>query len=120
MSKNAMQYQSREFLRGDEEVIVEAGEGVTRQNLGYDETIFMARVVFEKGSEGYTHAHPHSQVTYVESGVFDFTIGSETQRLVAGDGTYIPPNAKHGAVCVQAGVLLDVFSPCREDFLPKN
>jgi quercetin dioxygenase-like cupin family protein len=120
MSKNAMKYQSHEFLRGAEEPIVEAGEGVTRQNLGYDDTIFMARVFFEKGSEGYLHAHPHSQTSYVESGVFDFTVGSETQRLIAGDGTYIPPGVDHGAVCIEEGVLLDVFSPVREDFLPEK
>jgi len=120
MSKRDMKYQSSHFLKGNEEEIVEAGEGVTRQHLGYDDTILMARVVFEEGAEGYTHSHPHSQVTYVESGIFDFTVGSETQRLVAGDGTYIPPDAKHGAVCIEKGVLLDVFSPIREDFLPEN
>jgi len=120
MNKKTMKYASREFLRGNEEPFVEAGDGVTRQNLGYDDTILMARVVFEKGSEGYVHAHPHSQVTYIESGVFDFTIGSETKRLVAGDGTYIPPHAKHGAVCIEAGVLIDVFSPIREDFMQQS
>lgn len=119
MSKTDMKYESRRFLKGNEEKYVKAGEGMTRQNLGYNDTILMARVVFEEGAEGYTHAHPHSQVTYVEKGVFDFTIGSETQRLVAGDGTYIPPHADHGAVCIEAGVLLDVFSPLREDFLPE-
>lgn len=120
MSKNAMKYQSPRFLRGKDVKPVVASEGMLRQNLGYDDTIFMARVTFEKGAIGYIHAHPHSQVTYVESGVFDFTIGEETQRLVAGDGTYIPPHADHGAVCIEDGVLLDVFSPIREDFLEEN
>ena len=115
-----MKYQSQHFFRGKEEEPVVAAPGMLRQNLGYDDTIFMARVMFEAGAEGYVHAHPHSQVTYVESGVFDFTIGDETQRLVAGDGTYIPPHAKHGAICIEEGVLLDVFSPIREDFLPES
>ena len=120
MNKNAMKYQSHLFLRGDKEEAVEVNEGMFRQNLGYDDTIFMARVSFRAGAEGYVHAHPHSQVTYVESGVFDFTIGDETQRRVAGDGTYIPPEADHGAICIEEGVLIDVFSPIREDFLPEN
>ena len=120
MNKKAMKYQSPRFFRGDEVEPVEAGEGMLRQNLGYDDSIFMARVIFKTGSEGYVHAHPHSQVTYVESGVFDFTIGDETQRLVAGDGTYIPPFADHGAICIEEGVLLDVFSPIREDFVPES
>lgn len=112
-----MKYQSKLFLLGNEIEEEVVGEGVTRKLMGYDDTILMAWVHFEKGSEGYVHAHPHSQVTYVESGAFDFTIGTETKRLTAGDSTYIPPNADHGAVCIEAGVLIDVFSPVREDFL---
>lgn len=105
----------------DKDVEEEAvGGGVTRKILGYDDTIMMVRAIFEEGSIGYVHAHPHSQVTFVESGSFDFTIGTETRRLGAGDSTYIPPDIDHGAVCLEAGVLLDVFSPVREDFLKES
>jgi quercetin dioxygenase-like cupin family protein len=53
----------------------------------------------------------------VESGVFDFTVGEETRTLKTGDCAYVPPNMEHGAVCKESGVLLDIFSPTREDFL---
>ena len=112
-----MKYSSGLFLKGSEQACVKVDEGMVRQNLGFNDKLMLCRVSFETGSIGYTHAHPHSQVAYVESGAFDFTIGSETKRLEAGDCAYIPPNEQHGAVCVEAGVLLDVFSPVREDFL---
>ena len=115
-----MKHQSDLFLFGKSVEKEDVGEGVTRQILGFDDSILLARAAFEDGAVGYVHSHPHSQVTYVESGVFDFTIGSETQRLKSGDGTYIPPGIDHGAVCVEAGVLLDVFSPVREDFLEER
>ena len=117
MSNQQTRFKSSLFLRGTEEEVITVDPGVKRQLLGYDDTILMARVEFEEKAEGYVHAHPHAQVTYVESGVFDFTIGEETQRLNAGDGTYIPPGASHGAVCIEKGALIDVFSPVREDFL---
>jgi quercetin dioxygenase-like cupin family protein len=120
MGKKTMKYSSKLFMKGSEEELVTVGEGVTRQNLGYDDSLFLARVTFEEGSIGYIHAHPHSQVAYVESGAFDFTVGTETRRMEAGDCVYIPPDVDHGAVCVEAGVLLDIFSPIREDFLPEN
>jgi quercetin dioxygenase-like cupin family protein len=63
------------------------------------------------------HTHTHSQVTYVESGRFQFQIGDEVVEVGAGDCVYIPPNAQHGAKCVQPGVLIDCFSPLRADFL---
>ena len=120
MNKKPMKYSSKLFMKGSEEELVPVAEGVTRQNLGYDDSLFLARVTFENGSIGYTHSHPHSQVAYVESGAFDFTIGDETRRMEAGDCVYIPPHVDHGAVCVEAGVLLDFFSPIREDFLPES
>ena len=112
-----MKHSSEIFLKGSEQPRVQVEEGMFRQNLGFDDKLMLCRVNFETGSIGYTHAHHHSQVAYVESGVFDFTIGSKTRRMEAGDCVYIPPNEQHGAVCLEEGVLLDIFSPCREDFL---
>ena len=120
MSNQQIKYSSSLFIRGTEEEVVTVDPGVKRQLLGYNDSILMARVNFEDNAIGYVHAHPHSQVAYVESGVFDFTIGEETQRLKAGDCAYIPPGASHGAVCIEKGVLLDVFSPIREDFVAEK
>ena len=88
-----------------------------RQILGFNDSLMLVKACFKEGSIGYTHSHPHSQLAYVESGVFEFTIGKETRTLKTGDCAYIPPDVEHGAVCVEAGVLLDFFSPLREDFL---
>lgn len=112
-----MRFESDRFLSGSEVPVEELGEGIKRQILGHNDEIMIVKVWFESGSEGYQHKHRHSQSTYIESGVFDVTIGSETRRQGAGDSYYIPPHELHGAVCVEAGVLIDVFSPVREDFL---
>ena len=91
--------------------------GTQRQLLGYDDNIMMLKIKFEKGAVGAMHQHPHRQVTYIESGVFDMTIGNLTKRLRAGDGYFVLPGLLHGIVCIEAGMLIDVFSPHREDFL---
>ena len=95
----------------------QAGEGLTRQLLGYDGSLMLVRVIFEEGAEGYVHKHHHAQVSYVESGEFDVFIDGVEKRLGPGDSFFVQPNLEHGAVCRKAGVLLDVFSPMREDFL---
>ena len=105
---------------GDQTPREAVGEGLTRQLFGYDDSILMARVEFEVGAVGEVHAHSHSQVSYVESGEFDVYIDGVEKRLGPGDSFYIHPNLDHGAVCRKAGVLLDVFSPVREDFLNEN
>ncbi|MDB5230848.1 MAG: cupin protein [Chitinophagaceae bacterium] len=95
-----------------------AGNGVQRQVFGYDDKVMLVKAKFEKGGVGALHSHPHSQVTYVESGEFEMTIGDEKKIIRKGDGYYVPPHIIHGCVCTQEGLLIDAFSPCREDFLP--
>lgn len=94
-----------------------AGEGVVRQIYGYDDQIMLVKAKFEAGAVGALHEHYHTQVTYVESGVFEMTIGDEKRIIKKGDGYYVPPHTIHGCVCVEPGILIDVFSPHREDFL---
>ena len=112
-----MKYESELFVLGDVAEKKDVGGGVVRQIMGFNDSLMVVRVRFAENAVGYTHAHPHSQVAYVESGVFDFSVGDETRRLQPGDCAYIPPNVEHGARCIEAGVLLDIFSPAREDFL---
>ena len=70
-----------------------------------------------RGAVGAPHSHPHIQCSVVESGVFDITIAGKVTRLKAGDSFLVPPDAVHGAVAVEAGVLVDVFTPMRDDFV---
>ena len=93
------------------------GAGVQRQLLGYDDKLMLVKVKFETGAIGRLHEHPHSQASYIESGIFELTIGDKKQILKAGDGYYVPPHMLHGAVCLEAGVLIDSFSPYRADFM---
>lgn len=96
-----------------------AGEGVIRQIVGYNEDIMMVKVKFEKGGVGTAHTHKHTQVTYVVSGAFEFTIGDEKKVVKAGDALYMEPNVEHGCVCLEVGLLIDCFNPYRDDFLKK-
>jgi quercetin dioxygenase-like cupin family protein len=94
-----------------------AGEGVVRQVMGYDGQVMLVKVKFEKGAVGTPHTHYHTQTTYVASGTFEFTVGGEKKIVSTGDGIYIEPDVLHGCVCLEAGVLIDCFSPMRTDFL---
>ena len=114
-----MSEQSKNFILESETQWESVGDGVTRQILGYDAQIMTVKVQFEAGAEGYVHKHPHVQTTYVASGVFLFKVGEETHTVKAGDGLYMEPNVEHGTVCLEAGILIDTFSPVREDFLKK-
>lgn len=106
-----------EFFFAEENKWEDLGDGVSRQIMGYDVSVMMVKVKFEKGAIGAAHHHHHSQTSYVASGKFELTIGDEKKMISVGDGFFVSPNKVHGVVCLEPGILIDVFSPLREDFL---
>jgi len=117
MSAQTKKTCSETFLIGSELKWEDAEPGVQRQVMGYDGQLMVVKVKFEKGAVGKPHTHYHTQSTYVASGKFEVTIGGEKKILEAGDGYYVAPDVLHGAVCLEAGVLIDTFSPMRATFI---
>ena len=93
------------------------GNGVIRRVLAYSDDVMVVENVFEKGAVGALHSHPHTQITYVKSGKFAFTIGDEQHVVTEGDTLLKTDGVIHGCTCLEAGVLLDIFSPYRQDFV---
>ena len=96
---------------------VETGPGATRRVLLHTPELMLVEFNFEAGAVGALHAHPHVQASYIAAGRFEVTIGGETEILRVGDSFIVPPNAEHGVRALQAGTLIDSFTPARADFL---
>jgi quercetin dioxygenase-like cupin family protein len=96
---------------------LDLGGGIKRKVMAYDDQMMVVKVAFEEGGIGAMHSHPHTQASYVASGKFDITIDGKTKTLKGGDVYFVPSDLVHGAVCLEAGELIDVFHPLREDFL---
>ena len=105
------------FVKNSEISLTELGGGVSRKILAYDESLMSVEVRFEKGAVGAVHTHPHVQISYVLEGRFEAVIDGESRIIEKGDTYITPPNAPHGVVCLEAGALLDIFTPMRADFL---
>jgi quercetin dioxygenase-like cupin family protein len=108
---------AKEFIENEGIPWENVEQGIQRKVMAYDEKIMLVKVKFAAGGIGTLHKHHHSQITHVESGVFEVEINGEKRVLKGGDAYYIPPDTMHGAVCMDEGVLIDVFSPMREDFI---
>jgi quercetin dioxygenase-like cupin family protein len=96
-----------------------AEPGVKRKIFEPGKTIMMMEVHFEPNAEGYEHSHPHEQLTYVMKGKFEFTIDGNKHVVGQGETIYIPSGAKHGAKALEAGILLDSFTPVRDDLVKR-
>lgn len=93
------------------------GEGVERKILAYTDEMMCVENHFKKGAAGALHRHPHTQITYVVSGEFEFTIDGEKKIVKAGDALLKRNSIEHGCVCLKEGILLDIFNPMREEFV---
>lgn len=93
------------------------GQGVVRRVLAYSDDLMLVENHFQKGAVGALHHHANTQATYVVSGKFQFTIDGETHIVGPGDTLLKTDGVEHGCVCLEEGVLLDAFSPYRQDFV---
>jgi quercetin dioxygenase-like cupin family protein len=97
--------------------IEQVGEGIERQMI-VGEKVMICRLRFAPNVVTPAHDHPHEQMTLVERGRVLFTIGDEQRIAKAGDVLHFPSGTWHGATMLDEEVILvDIFSPIREDFL---
>jgi quercetin dioxygenase-like cupin family protein len=95
----------------------QVGEGIERQMI-VGEKVMICRLRFAPHVVTPEHDHPHEQMTLVERGRVLFTIGDEQRIAKAGDVLHFPSGTWHGATMLdEEVVLVDIFSPIREDFL---
>jgi quercetin dioxygenase-like cupin family protein len=91
--------------------------GVKLKNLAHGKATHMTVVHLSKGSSIPDHAHPHEQTGYLISGRLDFSIAGERVVAGPGDSWSIPGHVEHGVEVLEDTVVIEVFSPPREDYL---
>ena len=101
----------------DEREQIDLGGGSSRRILAFQQDLMAVEVSFETGAVGKEHTHPHTQCSYVLSGRFSYSVEGESVELQPGDSIVVPGGLVHGTRCLEAGTLLDIFTPEREDFL---
>jgi quercetin dioxygenase-like cupin family protein len=88
-----------------------------RLRTPFGQNLMLSHLEMETGAEIPWHQHPHEQGGMLIKGTLQLSIGEETRVVEPGAMFLIPPNVPHRAVAIQGPVLvLDVFSPIREDY----
>lgn len=105
------------FICKDKNQWDEVAPGVSRTIMSYNDNLMIVKVRFAKDAIGAMHTHPHTQGCFVAEGRFELNMNSTKHLLEKGDTFLIEPNTPHGVVCLDAGMLVDIFTPKREDFL---
>ena len=91
--------------------------GVERR-MAVGDKLMICRLRFDPFTVTAVHRHPHEQMTMVERGQVRFFIEGEERIAKPGDVLHFRSNVEHGATMMdEEVVLVDVFTPIREDFL---
>ncbi|HTL66178.1 MAG TPA: cupin domain-containing protein [Lacunisphaera sp.] len=90
--------------------------GTIRGRYAHLDRLTLGEVTLEPNVTVPRHQHPHDQMTYVISGRFEFTVGTETTILEPGMVAVIPGGVSHGGRTLTRCVVLDAFSPARDDY----
>jgi quercetin dioxygenase-like cupin family protein len=93
-------------------------EGIKMITPVYGDKTCLCEFRLEKGSKVPNHSHPYEQTGYMVSGRMNFTIGDQTFVAEPGTSWNIPINLEHGVEVIEDSVVIEVFAPVREDYLP--
>jgi quercetin dioxygenase-like cupin family protein len=88
---------------------------ITRKAI-HSGSMTIARLELQKDAVVPSHSHHHEQITMVERGALRFAIGGGEKVVRAGESLVIPPHMPHGVVALEDTVVVDIFSPSREDW----
>ena len=93
---------------------------IRQKTLVFGERTLMTEFLLSKDSVLPSHSHPYEQTGYLVKGHIILKIGEAEHDTTPGDSWCIPANAVHGARIVEESVAIEIFSPVREDYLPKR
>lgn len=91
--------------------------GLTRRTLVASQVLMICEFTFDQGVRIPLHNHPHEQVGYVVKGCVEMTISGCTETLRTGDSYCAPSNVPHSAFTLEPTIIIDTFSPPREDYI---
>jgi quercetin dioxygenase-like cupin family protein len=93
-------------------------DGVQLKTVVHGQRTLMGKFRLSQGAVIPEHAHPHEQTGMLVSGKLRFKMGDEVIEAQAGDCWCVPGDVRHSVEVLQDAVVVEVFSPVREDYLP--
>ena len=94
-------------------------ESIARRYITGDR-VTVARFELARGGVVPVHAHENEQVSIVLEGALRFRIDGSEIVVRAGEVMQIPGGVPHGVDVIENSVVIDVFSPVRQDWIDKT
>jgi quercetin dioxygenase-like cupin family protein len=104
------------FITPQEIAQIEMLPGVHRRTMGTTDEVMICEFFIERDALVPMHQHMNDQVGYVVQGAIEMTIGGQVRACQAGESYAVPAGVLHGGRALVDSVIIDAFSPPREDY----
>ena len=98
---------------------VEAIPGILRYTLAYNKESMLCLFEMKKGAKIPLHKHIHVQNGYCIKGKVQFFTQKGSFIVHTGDGYVFNSNEEHGAEILEDSEVVEIFTPCRQEYIPK-
>ena len=92
-------------------------DGIRIKTINHGESTLMTEFLLDKGALLVEHSHPYEQTGYLVKGKIKLFVGKKDKVLNPGDSWSIPSEEKHKAEIIEDSIAIEVFNPCRQDYL---
>jgi quercetin dioxygenase-like cupin family protein len=99
---------------------IKTEEDIKRKTLAYGDKSIMVKFNFKGGIKTSLHKHPQEQIGYLISGSLVIIVGDERHKMNQGDSCAIHGDTVHGVETLENSVALEIFTPLRKEYLPKE
>ena len=96
-----------------------APEGIQRRTLAFNQDAMLCNFDMAKGSKIPLHNHKHTQIGYIIRGIVKFITEKGDFIVKAGDSYVFNGFEKHGAEILEDSEVIEVFTPCRDEYKPQ-
>ena len=96
---------------------IDLAPGIRRRTVTHGETMYQMIAELKAGSVMPPHQHPQEQIIHIISGRMKVNVGDDSLILGPGDSHYLASNVPHGVETLVDTMVLDTFSPPRDDYL---
>ena len=102
--------------RWKDEPVEQLSSSIGRR-MFHTEGTTVAWITLDKGALVPEHSHPNEQIAPVIQGRLRFRVGGDELVATAGETVPLASNVPHEVEALEDSVVLDVFTPVREDWL---
>lgn len=91
--------------------------GIRRRTIANGATMYQMMARLDAGSRMPEHKHPQEQIVHILDGRMKLIVAGVSHELKRGDSFYLAANIPHGVETIEETMVLDTFSPPRDDYL---